>query len=58
MLSDFKPPGLRGGLRWLNRRRSLVALVQAAREVLPGDSVRPAAKRRSRHASVRWAAPQ
>ncbi len=30
--------GLRGGLRWLNRRRSLVALVQASREVLPGDS--------------------
>jgi class 3 adenylate cyclase len=38
MLSEFTPPGLRGGLRWLNRRRSLVALVQAAREVLPGDS--------------------
>jgi adenylate cyclase len=38
MLSDFTPPGLRGGLRWLNRRRSLVALVQAGREVLPGDS--------------------
>jgi adenylate cyclase len=30
--------GLRHGLRWLNRRRSLVALVQAAREVIPGDS--------------------
>ena len=38
MFSEFTPPGLRGGLRWLNRRRSLVALVQAAREVLPGDS--------------------
>jgi adenylate cyclase len=30
--------GLRTGLRWLNRRRSLVALVHAAREVLPGDT--------------------
>jgi adenylate cyclase len=30
--------GLRNTLRWLNRRRSLVALVQATREVLPGDS--------------------
>lgn len=30
--------GLRSGLGWLNRRRSLVALVQATREVLPGDS--------------------
>jgi adenylate cyclase len=29
--------GLRQSLRWLNRRRSLVALVQAGREVLPGD---------------------
>ena len=38
MFSEFTPPGLRGGLRWLNRRRSLVALVQAARELLPGDS--------------------
>jgi adenylate cyclase len=37
MLSEFTPPGLRDGLRWLNRRRSLVAAVQAAREVLPGD---------------------
>jgi adenylate cyclase len=30
--------GLRTSLRWLNRRRSLVALVHAAREVLPGDT--------------------
>jgi adenylate cyclase len=30
--------GVRHGLRWLNRRRSLVAVVQAAREVIPGDS--------------------
>jgi adenylate cyclase len=30
--------GLRNGLRWLNRRRSLVALVHASRELLPGDS--------------------
>jgi adenylate cyclase len=28
---------LRHGLRWINRRRSLVALVQTGREVLPGD---------------------
>lgn len=38
MRSEFTPPGLRDGLRWLNRRRSLVTLVQAGREVLPGDS--------------------
>lgn len=30
--------GLRNGLRWLNRRRSLAALVHATREVLPGDT--------------------
>ncbi len=30
--------GLRSSLGWLNRRRSLVALVQATRELLPGDS--------------------
>jgi adenylate cyclase len=30
--------GVRHGLRWLNRRRSLVALVRATRELLPGDS--------------------
>jgi adenylate cyclase len=30
--------GLRQGLRWINRRRSLVAAVKAAREVIPGDS--------------------
>lgn len=30
--------GLREGLQWLNRRRSLIALIRAAREVLPGDS--------------------
>jgi adenylate cyclase len=30
--------GLRNSLRWLNRRRSLVALVHASRELLPGDS--------------------
>lgn len=29
---------LRDGLRWLNRRRSLVAAVQAARELVPGDN--------------------
>jgi adenylate cyclase len=29
--------GLRSSLRWLNRRRSLVTLVHATREVLPGD---------------------
>jgi adenylate cyclase len=28
----------RGGLRWLNRRRSLVSMVRAWRQVLPGDS--------------------
>jgi class 3 adenylate cyclase len=38
MRFEFTSPGLRDGLRWLNRRRSLVALVQAGREVLPGDS--------------------
>jgi adenylate cyclase len=30
--------GFRNTLRWLNRRRSLVALVQATREFMPGDS--------------------
>jgi adenylate cyclase len=30
--------GFRNGLRWLNRQRSLVALVQATREFMPGDS--------------------
>lgn len=30
--------GVRHGLRWLNQRRSLVALVQAGRELIPGDS--------------------
>jgi class 3 adenylate cyclase len=30
--------GFRESLRWLNRRRSLVALVHASRELLPGDT--------------------
>ena len=29
---------LQAGMRWLNRRRSLVSLVRAGRQVLPGDS--------------------
>src|SRR5215210_7371452 len=30
--------GLQGGMRWVNRRRSLVSVVRAWRQVLPGDS--------------------
>jgi adenylate cyclase len=30
--------GVRWGMRWLNRRRSLVSVVRAYRQVLPGDS--------------------
>jgi adenylate cyclase len=30
--------GMRDAMRWLNRRRSLVSMVRAGRQVLPGDS--------------------
>jgi hypothetical protein len=30
--------GFQRGMRWLNRRRSLVSVVRAGRQVLPGDS--------------------
>jgi adenylate cyclase len=36
MLDDPRA-AIRGGLRWLNRRRSAAALLQATRELLPGD---------------------
>jgi adenylate cyclase len=37
MLNDVRRGGRRG-MRWLNRRRSLVSVVRAYRQVLPGDS--------------------
>lgn len=30
--------GVRSGMRWLNRRRSLVSVIRAYRQLLPGDS--------------------
>jgi adenylate cyclase len=37
MLTDVRR-NVRRGMRWLNRRRSLVSVVRAYRQVLPGDS--------------------
>lgn len=37
MLADYRT-GLRQGMRWLNRRRSLVSIVKAGRQVMPGDA--------------------
>lgn len=38
MIGPVTPQSLQSGMRWLNRRRSLVSLVRAGRQVLPGDS--------------------
>jgi adenylate cyclase len=37
VIGDFRT-GVYEGLRWLNHRRSFVALIRAARELLPGDA--------------------